>query len=64
MSEHIKDLEKLSEETQPVRLRYAKLRKRLDAVDARWERNRDNEGEEGIDAVEITLENQVGKRSD
>ena len=44
----------------PVRLRLAKLSKRLVAVEERWEKSCAVTDVDAVDPVEIKLENQVG----
>lgn len=56
--EHIKDLDLVALETQPVRLKYAKLKKKLEQVAVHWQEIK-AETNQGMDAVEIALENEV-----
>ena len=43
----------------PVRLKLAKLSKKLVAVEERWEKSRTVTDVDAVDPVEIKLENQV-----
>ena len=52
-------LEAISRQTMPVRLKLAKLTKKLVAVEERWEKSRTVTDVDAVDPVEIKLENQV-----
>ena len=54
-----RSLELISKQTMPVRLKLAKLSKKLVAVEERWEKNCAVTDVDAVDPVEIKLENQV-----
>ena len=58
-----RSLELISKQTMPVRLKLAKLSKKLVAVEERWEKNCAVTDVDAVDPVEIKLENQVGLKA-
>lgn len=58
--EHLHRLERLEKNLTPVRLRYVKLLRRLQSLRERWREINETQGTR-VDALEITLETQVGK---
>ena len=54
-------LEAISRQTMPVRLKLAKLSKKLVAVEEKWEKSRTVTNVDAVDPVEIKLENQVAR---
>ena len=54
--EHTQKLESISENIQPIRLRYAKLNRKLGSVKKQWNDISKNKDQQGLDSVEIILE--------